>query len=226
MTDAAFAATLPVMRAILISSALVAAFASPVLAAETGTPAPLLSVETEKPQPPAKLSRLAADSAWTPRFAAAADELAAALRSRDAAQWGPLLGGQWLTAADRARVDGLLHDRGSPFLPALFSKGSTHRVLLGWQAPTSLTTDERAAMEAGQQAEALVCWAAGGVDAAAWPAIAADADNRPDRPYACARIAYSIRGDTPTWRAFIEQHEDGEQREYGPAEAADARTPA
>jgi hypothetical protein len=208
------------MRALMISSALVAAFASPALAAESGTPAPLLSVETETAQPPARLAPLAADSAWTPRFAAAADELAAALRSRDVAQWGPLLGGQWLTTADRVRVDGLLHDRGSPFLHALFSEGSMHRVLLGWQAPTSLTTDERAAIEAGQQAEALVCWAADGVDEAPWPATATDADNRPDRPYACARIAYSIRGDTPTWRAFIEQREDG------PAEAADARTPA
>ncbi len=208
MTDAAFADRLPGMRALLISSALVAAFASPALATETGTPVPLLLVEIETARSPAKLAPLAADSAWTLRFAAAADELTAALRSRDAAQWGPLLGGQWLTAADRARVDGLLHDRGSPFLHALFSKGPTHRVLLGWQTPTSSTAAERAAIEAGQQAEALVCWAAGGVDGAPWPATAADADNRPDRPYACARIAYSLRGDTPTWRAFIEQRED------------------
>lgn len=220
MTDAAFADRLLVMRALLISSALVAAFASPALAADAGTPASLLSVETETVRSPAKLSPLAADSAWTPRFAAAADELVAALRSRDAAQWGPLLGGQWLTAADRARVDALLHDRRSPFLHALFSKSATHRVLLGWQAPTSLTTEERAAIEAGQQAEALVCWTAGGTGEAPWPVTADDADNRPDRPYACARIAYSIRGDTPTWRAFIEQREDGA------AAAADARTPA
>ena len=208
------------MRAILISAALVATFASPAFSADTGTPTPLLTIDTETAGPPARLAPLAADSAWTPRFAAAADELAAALRSRDAAQWAPLLGGQWLTAADRARVDGLLHDRGSPFLHALFSKGSTHRVLLGWQAPTSLTTDERAAIEAGQEAEALVCWAAGGAGEGPWPATAADADNRPARPYACARIAYSIRGDAPTWRAFIEQREDGH------AEAAAAPPPA
>jgi hypothetical protein len=208
------------MRAFLISSALVAALATPALGADPGTPTPLLTVEPEAASPPARLAPLAADSAWTSRFAAAADELAVALRSRDAAQWAPLLGGQWLTATDRARVEGLLTDRGSPFLHALFAKGMTHRVLLGWQAGTSMNADERAAIEAGQQAEALVCWAAGGVGEGPWPTTAADADNRPGRPYACARIAYSIRGGAPTWRAFVEQREDG------PVGTADAPPPA
>lgn len=192
------------MRALLISSALVAALATPALATEAGAPAPLLSVETEAPAPRARLVPLAADSVWTPRFAAAADDLAAALRSRDEARWAPLLGGQWLPADDRARVAGLLIDGNSPLRHALFSKGFAHRAILGWSAPASLNADERAAIEAGTEAEALVCWSA---DSAGdqWPMTAADADNRADRPYACARIAYSIRGDTPTWRAFIEQ---------------------
>lgn len=202
------------MRAFLISSALVAAFATPTFATETGAPAPLLSVQHESPVPLARLAPLAVDSAWTPRFAAAAAELAAALRSRDEARWVPLLGGQWLSAADRARVAGLLADGDSPFGRALSSAGAssavassagaTHRAILGWSAPASLNADERAAIEAGQQAEALVCWSAGGAGGQ-WPATAADADNRADRPYACARIAYSIRGGVPTWRAFIEQ---------------------
>ena len=67
-----------------------------------------------------------------------------------------------------------------------------------------MDADTRAAIEAGQEAEALVCWSAG---SGTWPRTAAEADNRPDRPYACARIAYSLRGETPAWRAFIE--EDG-----------------
>jgi len=192
------------MRAFLISSALVAAFATPAFATEAGAPASLLAVETEAVAPRAQLAPLAADSAWTPRFAAAADELATALRSRDEARWAPLLGGQWLAATDRVQIAELLRDGNSPFRHALFSKGFTHRAILGWSAPASLNADERAAIEAGTEAEALVCWSAGGAGDQ-WPATAADADNRADRPYACARIAYSIRGEKPTWRAFIEQ---------------------
>ena len=203
MTGAAFAARLQGMRAMLISSALAAAFAlsAPVIAAPTS----LLPTEPEAAQPSSKLAPLAADSAWTPRFAAAADQLATALRSRDEAQWAPLLGGQWLSAEDRERVRTLLGDPNSPFLPALFAKGVTDRAIFGWDAPASLSADERAAIEGGQEAEALVCWSAGGNGPGPWPATAVEADNRPGRSYACARIAYSIRGETPTWRAFIEQ---------------------
>jgi len=203
MTDAAFAAILPAMRPMLISSALVALFALSVPAA--AIPASLLPTGPEAAQPPSRLTPLAADSPWTPRFAAAADELAAALRSRDEAQWAPLLGGRWMKAADRARVHRLLRDRNSPFLHTLFSKTSSHRAIFGWSAPASLSVEDRAAIEAGQEAEALVCWSAGGNGEESWPATAVEADNRPGRSYACARIAYSIRGDAPTWRAFIEQ---------------------
>jgi hypothetical protein len=211
MTDAAFAARLPDMRAFLISSALAAAFAAmPVMASEpsdAGAPASLLPVAPEMAAPPSRLAPLAADSVWTPRFEAAADELAEALRSRDEAKWTPLLGGQWLTTADRDRVHGLLGDKKSPFSHALFSKDASSRAIFGWAAPQSLNADERAAIEAGQEAEALVCWSAGGGSEERWPATAVDADNAPGSAYACSRIAYSIRGDTPTWRAFIEQRE-------------------
>lgn len=209
MTDAAFAAMLPVMRAFLISSALAAAFATvPVMAGETagaGAPVSLLLAEPETARPLSRLAPLAADSVWTPRFEAAAGELAKALRSRDEAQWAPLLGGQWLSVADRQRVSGLLRDANSPFLDALFLNGSSHHAILGWNAPVSLSADERTAIETGQEAEALVCWSARANDEKLWPVTAADADNRPGRSYACARIAYSIRGGNPAWRAFIEQ---------------------
>ena len=191
------------MRVLLISSAFAAALALPVAA--TAAPASLLPTAPEVSRAPSPLAPIAADSPWMPRFAAAADELAAALRTRDEAAWAPLLGGQWLSAADRARVRDLLTDRDSPFLPALFSKGFTHRAILGWTAPATLSAEERAAIEAGQQAEALVCWSAGGDGKGPWPATATEADNRPGRAFACARIAYSLRGETPTWRAFIEQ---------------------
>lgn len=186
----------------LIPSALVAAFvlSVPVIAAPTS----LLPAEPEAAVPASRLAPLAADSAWKPRFEAAAAELAAALQSRDEAKWGPMLGGQWLADADRARVKAMLADPRSPF-HALSSNGHTGHAIFGWSAPASLSADERAAIEAGTEAEALVCWSAGGNGA--WPATARDADNRPGRPYACARIAYSIRGEAPVWRAFIEQGE-------------------
>ncbi|HET6525607.1 hypothetical protein [Sphingopyxis sp.] len=192
------------MRALLISSALAAAFA---LSAAAAAPTSLLPVAPEAPAPAAALAPLAKESVWTPRFEAAAGELADALRSGDEARWGPLLGGKWLAAADRERIKRLLGDRDSPFRHALLSKGFRHRAILGWDASASMSAADRAAIEAGQEAEALVCWSAGGSGEGVWPTTAREADNRPGRPYACARIAYSIRGDAPTWRAFIERHE-------------------
>ena len=76
------------------------------------------------------------------------------------------------------------------------ARGAVNRVL-------TLTAEERATIAAQPEAEAIVCWSSSGDSQ--WPATAAEADNAPGRPYACARIAYSVRGDAPTWRAFIEQ---------------------
>lgn len=186
------------MRALLTLSALAAAFAPPALAAE----GPLVPMMPEEASTPAPLAPLAADSSWTARFAAAADELLPALRSGDESRWAPLLGGQWLAAADRNRVKSLLDDRSSPFRHALFAKGFTYRRILGW-TPATLDPDEEAAIAAQPEAEAIVCWSSHGDGN--WPATAAEADNAPGRPYACTRITYSIRGGAPTWRAFIEQ---------------------
>lgn len=207
MTDAGFAARLTAMFAKLMPSAFVAALAlaGPAHAA----PASLLPVEAEAAAPASPLAPLASDSVWTPRFEAAAAELVAALRSRDEARWAPMLGGQWLAAADRARVRGLLADPHSPFRHALFARGFTHQRILGWRAPAALGAGERAAIEAGQQAEALVCWSAGGNGGNSWPATAREADNEPGR-YACARILFNMGGETPGWRAFIEQPGTGQ----------------
>ena len=203
MTGAAFAAKLPAMSVKLLLPALAAAFAS--IAPAHAAPDSLLPVEAEVAAPAMPLAPLAADSVWTPRFEAAAAELAAALQSRDEARWAPLFGGQWLTASDREHVRSLLVDRNSPWLRALLSKGYTHHRIFGWSAPASLDPGERAAIETGQEAEALVCWSAGGNGDGPWPATAREADNRPGSDYACARIAYSLRGEAPTWRAFIER---------------------
>ncbi|WP_428682854.1 hypothetical protein [Sphingopyxis sp.] len=188
------------MRASLIA----AAFAAFAVATPVAAEPPLVPIEAETVSEPSALVPLSADSPWTARFAAAADELLPALRSLDESQWAPLLGGQWLASSDRARVAALLADRDSPFRHALFARGFTHRVILGWQPPASLTADDRAAIAARPEAEAIVCWGSGGPEQA-WPQTAAEADNAPGRPYACARITYSIRGETPNWRAFIER---------------------
>lgn len=155
-----------------------------------------------------KLRPLAADSPWAARFAAAADALFPALRSRDPQQWVPLLGGRWLVAADRARVERLIGAQTSPFASALRAPAKLQRVILGWDAAT-LDAGERALVDAGQEAEAIVCWSDHADAERLWPIAAFDADNRPGRPYACARIAYSIRGGEPQWRAFIDQAAGG-----------------
>lgn len=187
------------MRCLLIVSALAAA--TPAAANQ-----PLVPVEPELASEPSMLVPLAANSPWTARFAAAADELLPALRSLDESQWGPLLGGQWLAASDRERVSTLLRDRKSPFRHALFAQGATHRVILGWQPPAALSAGDLAAIAARPEAEAIVCWASGGTaESQSWPRTAAEADNAPGRPHACVRIAYSIRGETPSWRAFVER---------------------
>lgn len=201
MTGAAAAAMLLSMRALLIFSALTAAFAP--TASLSAAPESLLPTDAEAARPPARLAPLAADSAWKPRFEAAADDLAAALRSRDEARWAPMLGGQWLTPTDRARVRAMLADNDGAFGKALRGRATPHRAIFGWSAPTSLGAEERAGIEAGQEAEALVCWSSRAE--VSWPATAAEADNRSGSPHACARIAYSIRGEAPVWRAFIEQ---------------------
>lgn len=199
MTEAGAYVRFSAMRALLIGSALAAA--TPASADQ-----PLVPVEPELASEPSMLVPLAADSAWTARFAAAADELLPALRSLDERRWAPLLGGQWLAAPDRERVAALLRDGDSPFRHALFAQGFTHRVILGWQPPAALSPDDRAAIAARPEAEAIICWASGGTaESPSWPRTAAEADNAPGRPYACARIAYSIRGETPRWRAFVER---------------------
>lgn len=207
MTGAGVRASLPAMRALLIPSALVAAFIAMPAAAASGCAAPatpdatpLVPIEPEAAAEPAHLAPLAADSPWRARFEAAADELLPALRS---GEWQPLLGGPWLGEADRQAAAVLLADRCAAFAPLLASGKPLERRILGWTIPASYSPAERAEIAARPEAEALVCWSA--VGEGAWPATAAEADNRAGRPYACARIAYSMRGGVPSWRAFVER---------------------
>ncbi len=171
----------------------------------------------EAPAELVSLSPLAADSVWMPRFAAAADAIEAALRSRDPEQWAPLFGGKWLSDYERGQIGAMLSDPDNPFLAALGPEGPAKRVIFGWLRETP-SAAQRAAVEARQEAEALVCWSSHPQAAALWPIAAFDADNQPGRPYACARITYSVRDARPSWRAFIEQHDGGlPEPEHPPA---------
>jgi len=200
------------MRTLIVSWALFAAFAALPAKAQgcgdsappAGVKEPLVPIDPAPVTEPAKLAPLAADSPWLPRFAAAADELLSALRSREPARWGPLLGGRWLGSAKREAVAALLADRCAAFAPLLAASGPVERQIFGWSVPASYSAVDRAEIAARPEAEALVCWAGqGGVPV--WPQTAAEADNRAGRPYACARITYSLRGGVPSWRAFVER---------------------
>lgn len=201
------------MRALLIPSALVALFvATPALAAGDCTPepalaedaAPLVPIEVEVAAAPSPLAPLAADSPWRARFEAAADALWPALRSGQPARWQPLLGGRWLGEGERAAVAALLVDKCAAFAPLLASEGPVERRILGWNIPASYSAADRAEIAGRPEAEALVCWSAG-QGGTSWPRTAAEADNAASRPYACARIAYSLRGGIASWRAFVER---------------------
>lgn len=214
MTGAAIAATISSMRALLIPSALVAVFAAtPALAAGACTPEPALAddatpivpIEVDAAVAPSTLAPLATDSPWRARFEAAADELLPALRSGQPARWQPLLGGRWLGERERAAVATLLADECAAFAPLLTARGPIERRILGWNIPASYNPADRAEIAARPDAEALVCWSAGQGSDAAWPRTAAEADNAAGRPYACARIAYSLRGGIANWRAFVER---------------------
>lgn len=207
MTGTGMRANLPAMRALLIPSALAAAFIATPAAAESGCAAPaatdsapLIPIEPEAATEPARLAPLAPDSPWRARFEAAADDLLPALRSGD---WQPLLGGRWLGEADRQATATLLADKCAAFAPLLASGNPLERRIFGWTVPASYSLADRAEIAARSEAEALVCWSAAG--GRIWPATAAEADNSAGRPYACARIAYSIRGGVPSWRAFVER---------------------
>lgn len=201
------------MRKILIAGAILAmALSVPALAAvpcatvapaTQAAPVPLVPIEPEPVREPALLSPLAADSPWMPRFAAAADALLAAIQSGKAARWLPMLGGQWLAPMERKRIAALLADRCGAFAALRQSDGPFARRILGWRVPSDYGGADIAALTQRPEAEALVCWSAS--PNPDWPATAQAADNRAVRPYACARISYSLRGDTPQWRGFIEQ---------------------
>lgn len=220
MSRAACLAKLPSMRALLIFLALLvaSAFAVPAAAesdcsplspaaeyaADGPTDAPLFEPVIEAAAPSSLLSPLADGSPWRARFAAAADALLPALQSRQESRWRPLLGGRWLGDADRDAVHAMLTDGCSAFAPIVAARGPVVRRIFGWRVPLSYSAEDRAEIAARPEAEALACWSVRTEGEAAWPLTAVEADNRPDRSYACARITYSVRNDTPTWRAFIE----------------------
>jgi hypothetical protein len=159
-------------------------------------------MDSEDPVAPSLLAPIAEDSVWYARFAAAADALFPALQSGEESRWQPLLGGQWLSDADHRLVQSRLDEKCGSLATVLGSRGPVERRILGWRAPASYTDADKAAIAARPEAEALVCWSA--QPAGTWPRTVAEASYGTDRSFACTRIAYSVRGDAPRWRAFFE----------------------
>jgi len=154
------------------------------------------------------LSPLAPESVWTPRFAAAADAVFAALASGKPERWKPLFGGPWLASADHQRIAALLNDKKAPFRAVLRSERPS-RAIFGWHFYGPPSAADRLASEAQENAEALVCWSDRADAARLWPIAAFDADNAPGRPYACVRITYSMGNGKPSWRAYVEEPGSG-----------------
>lgn len=164
----------------------------------------LINFPSERARPHAKLAPLALDSPWRVRFEAVADDLLPALQSRDAHRWQPMLGGRWLSPADRQAVAVLLADKDGAYAPVLAARTPLNRRILGWSVSSDYSAADRAAILAQPEAEAILCWSAQALDDGEWPQTAAAADNARGRPYACARVTYSMRGEAPVWRAFVE----------------------
>ncbi len=161
-----------------------------------------LAIPPAEAATPSRLAPLASDSPWLPRFDAVAAQLRPALAGSEA-QWAPHFGGQWLTAADRARIAALLARSDAAFARTLGGGAAADHVVLGWQPPGG--SDAFAALADRPEGDAILCWRAAGSEAA-WPTTLAEAEDR--QAHACVRVSYSVRFETPLWRAFLDAPAD------------------
>jgi hypothetical protein len=161
-----------------------------------------LALPPEDAPVPSALAPLASDSPWTARFDAAAAVLGPALIAEEAV-WLPHFGGQWLGHADRARIGAMLADPAGALRQTLGDTRGAEHIVLGWRP----AGDAAAFANLGDrpEGEAMICWRARG-SGAAWPATAAEAEA--GGRHACVRVSYSIRFETPQWRAFLDAAPD------------------
>lgn len=158
-----------------------------------------LALPPDEERAPSRLAELEPDSDWHERFELASRQLRMAMAERSKEDWFPLFGGQWLAAADKARIGAILADDTLAFRKVFGSGGEVEHIILGWQPPEGGAP--YAALADRPEGDAIICWRrlSGGV---AWPQTAAEAENR--NVHACVRVSYSIRFDPPQWRAFMD----------------------
>lgn len=161
--------------------------------------AQLILPPSDDVRPPSMLAPIDPASLWHARFSAAADELQPALARPGGQDWVPYFGGQWLGAADRARIAAILNDDKSAMRRTFAFRSASEFVVLGWLPPGG--NMPYAALANRPEADAIVCWRNSGEERA-WPTTAAEAEDV--RAHACLRMSYSVRFDLSQWRAFMD----------------------
>lgn len=130
---------------------------------------------------------------------AAAQRFASALRNGDRAALAQMHGGG-PSGTRRGSDDAnalLLDAPDSPFAP-LRSAVPAAMEIFGWRPPLWADAEWHAERARTGSAEAIACFSARSDAAGLWPIDSKDADNRPERPYACTRIVLSGTGaDAP-----------------------------
>jgi hypothetical protein len=149
----------------------------------------------EEARAPSRLAPLDGESRWYERLDYAGQALALTLGDGADGGWAQYFGGQWLAAADKARIAALIGDDRMAFRRVLTQADAYEQMVLGEGG------EAYAALADRPEADGLVCWRALG-DGAAWPSTLAEAEDR--ARHACVRISYSERFGTPVWRAFID----------------------
>lgn len=158
-----------------------------------------LSLPPDEARAPSRLVPLDPASDWHQRFAEAGQALLPAMVRGNETEWLPLFGGQWLGAADRARIAAALADDVGAFQRVFAQSSRSEVAILGWQPPGG--DAPYAGLADRPEGDAILCWRASG-SAVAWPQTAAEAEDA--RRHACVRVSYSVRFDPPTWRAFMD----------------------
>jgi hypothetical protein len=161
--------------------------------------AQLIVPPSDDGRPLSRLAPLDPQSPWHARFAAAARELQPKLAEPDGDGWLPYFGGQWLNAADRARISATLKDETGGLRRTFAGPSASEFIILGWQPPGGAT--DYAKLADRPEADAIICWRNMG-SVQPWPTTADEAEDR--RTHGCVRMTYSVRFDLPQWRAFMD----------------------